>query len=346
VNRGARSNASDLDFWRIYRAIGQSKTPGGLDLLQMAFFPCNMFNCSRSLALNSIRSVSIPPPTRNDVPPSSTGTNRFLCYFAHRTFSFCGDTPFEIRRHPHVLWSTIPPRYELRAVPAQVGANMKNATILAALALCALLPTTNAQAQMARVPTPKGIFNPVVGSGAEYEIDKKDGTKSTLQIAIVGKESAEGKDAYWFEISADDPRGGTIVAKDLIVVDGNSSHVAKLVMLMPGRGPIEIPMGMAEHTPMAQPPPEDIRTHADDLGSESVTVPAGTFTCEHYRGKDNDGTDVWVSKDVPPYGLVKMADKNKDQTVLLIKTDKNVQDKITGTPTQFNPSMMMGRTPQ
>jgi hypothetical protein len=224
---------------------------------------------------------------------------------------------------------------------------MKNMTIVAALTIGSLFAATSARAQTSRpqIPTPKGIFNPIVGSGAQYEIDKKDDSKTNFEIAIVGKESAEGKDAYWFEVSADDPRMGTLVVKELLVVDGNTSHPTKMVMLMPGRGPIEIPIGMGSRMPMAQPPPEDIRNSADDLGSESVTVPAGTFSCEHYRGKNNDGSDVWVSKDVPPYGLVKMTDKDKEQTVLLTKMDKNVQDKITGTPTPFNP-MMMGRGPQ
>ncbi len=225
--------------------------------------------------------------------------------------------------------------------------DMKNLTFLAALFLCMLFAATNAKGQMGRpqMPTPKGIFNPVVGSGAQYEIDKQDGTKTNFDIAIVGKEQAEGKDAYWFEVSFADPRMGTMVMKELLVVDGSNSHAAKMVMLMPGRGPVEMPLGMGGHAPMAQQPPEDIRNNADDLGSESITVPAGTFTCEHYRGKNNTGDDVWVSKDVPPYGLVKAIDKDKSQTVVLTKVNKDVQDKITGTPTPFNP-MMMGRGPQ
>ena len=186
----------------------------------------------------------------------------------------------------------------------------------------------------------QGIFNPVVGSGADYEIDKKDGSKNNISIAVVGKEPAEGKDGYWLETTADDPRMGTIVMKMLLVVDGNSSHAAKMVMQMPGRRPIEMPMGMGGRMPMAQQP-EDIRDKADDLGSESVTVPAGTFTCEHYRGKQ-DGDDVWVSKDAPPYGLVKMVQSDKSTTMVLTKVESNVQDKITGTPQPFNP-MMMGR---
>jgi hypothetical protein len=141
----------------------------------------------------------------------------------------------------------------------------------------------------------------------------------------VGKESVEGKDGYWVEVSSDDPRMGTIIAKELLVVDSNSAHITKMVMQMPGRDPMEMPTGMGSGMPLTQQP-EDIRNSAEDLGSESVTVPAGTFSCEHYRGKNGDGTDGWVSKDVSPYGLVKMTQKDKGQTVVLVKLDKNFQD--------------------
>ena len=84
----------------------------------------------------------------------------------------------------------------------------------------------------------------------------------------------------------------------------------------------------------------------DDLGSESVTVPGGTFKCEHYKGRNSDSsTDVWVTKDAPPYGLVKMVDADKQQTVVLVKTEKDVHDKITGTPVPFDPALF-GRGPQ
>jgi len=218
---------------------------------------------------------------------------------------------------------------------------MRNIRIAVIFVLCSPFLVTSAKGQMGpQIPTPKGIFNPVVGSGAQYEVERKDGSKTTFEIAIVGKESAEGKDAFWLEASADTPRMGTMVMKELIVVDGNTSHITRMVMLMPGRGPMELPVGMGARMSATQPP-EDIRSKADDLGSESVTVPAGTFTCEHYRGKNNDG-DAWVSKDVPPYGLVKMTDKDKEQTVVLTKTEKSFQDKITGAPAPFNP-MMLGR---
>ncbi len=82
----------------------------------------------------------------------------------------------------------------------------------------------------------------------------------------------------------------------------------------------------------------DIANKAEDVGSESVTTPAGTFTCEHYRAKDGSG-DGWVSEKVVPFGLVRYQDKN--QTITLVKAVTDAKEKITGTPQSFDPMKMM-----
>src|SRR5207245_5147976 len=51
----------------------------------------------------------------------------------------------------------------------------------------------------------------------------------------------------------------------------------------------------------------DARDRAERVGNESVTTPAGIFTCEHWRLKDGSG-DVWISDKVAPWGLVKMTE--------------------------------------
>ena len=84
-------------------------------------------------------------------------------------------------------------------------------------------------------------------------------------------------------------------------------------------------------------PHADVRSDAQDLGSETITVPAGTIVCEHYRSKD--GGDVWLAKDVAPWGLVKS--QGKDTTMVLVKVVNDAKDKIVGTPQPFNPMMMM-----
>jgi len=198
---------------------------------------------------------------------------------------------------------------------------------------------TNAQVGMRGGPPQfHGVWNPVVGHGGVYEMTGSDGKKTTMQIAIVGKESVEGKDGFWMEMSFENTDRGEMVIKHLIVLDGQQTHVVKAVMQMPGMGPMEMPMQMLQR---ASSQSSDVRNEGQDLGSESVTVPAGTFVAEHYRAKD--GGDVWAVKDVPPWGLVKF--QGKDSSMVLIKIITDAKDKITGTPQPMNP-MMMGQRPQ
>lgn len=203
----------------------------------------------------------------------------------------------------------------------------------AALFLSMALP---AGAQMfGRPQIPRGVFNPVVGAGAEYEMQGSDGRKTTLDFAIVGKESVNGQDGYWMEFTfAGTPMGDMVVKTLAVVTDGNMV-TTKTIMQIPGRPPMEMPAQM-QGTKGANL--ADIRNKADDLGAESVTTPAGTFSCHHYRMKDGSG-EAWVSESVHPFGLVK--GENNGSSTVLVKTMTDVKDKITGTPQPFNPMMMM-----
>jgi hypothetical protein len=86
---------------------------------------------------------------------------------------------------------------------------------------------------------------------------------------------------------------------------------------------------MMERAGTSSTQPADIRAQSEDVGAESVTTPAGTFACEHYRAKDGSG-DTWVAKGVPPYGLVKY--KGRDTEMSLVRVITDAKDKITGTP--------------
>lgn len=208
-----------------------------------------------------------------------------------------------------------------------------------------LLLATAAAAQMGmgmRPAMPRGMFNPVVGAGALYEMVGQNGDKTTMQIAVVGKESVGGKDGYWFETTMTGMRQGEIVMKSLTVLDGSNTYVARMIMLMPGYPPMEMPEQMLRMH--GQPQPADIRSQADDLGTESVTTPAGTFVCHHYRIKQGTG-DIWVTDKVSPYGLVKQ--QGNGSTMILLKVISDAKDKITGTPQPFNPAAMgMGGPPE
>jgi hypothetical protein len=200
---------------------------------------------------------------------------------------------------------------------------------------------TAASAQMGNFSAPhvSGFWNPVVGEGAEYAMQPAKGDKTDMQITVVGKESVGGKDAYWYETSFN--RGsGQMVIKQLKVLNGADTQTSRTIMQMPGRPPMEMPAQMTHQD--SSPQTADVRTGGEDLGSETITVPAGTFTCQHYRSKS--GGEVWISQKISPYGLVKF--KSSDTSMELTKVITGAKDQITGTPQPFNPQMMMQQQQQ
>jgi hypothetical protein len=213
--------------------------------------------------------------------------------------------------------------------------------LVAAFALALPLAAQMGMGMNPRVPNLSGIWHPVIGSGAAYEMTGRPGRKTTMELTIVGKEDVEAKTAYWMESSmANSKSGGEMYAKFLMVAGDTGIVASKIIMQMPGQDPMEMDssaMNTSGH-PAPQPQPSDFRDKAELVGTESITVPAGTFSCEHYRMKDGSG-DAWISNKVSPWGLVKM--QGKDSSVVLTKVITDAKDHITGTPTKFDPTQMM-----
>jgi hypothetical protein len=198
----------------------------------------------------------------------------------------------------------------------------------------------SAQMGMRPAPMPRGLFTPVVGAGAEYEITSAEGRKMTIEFAIVGKEVVNGHDGYWMEWTTT-TMGGNMIMK-VLAVPGDTTAMTRTIMQMPGRPPMEMPPQMASRM-NSSGMGFDIHSAADDLGTESVTVPAGTFSCEHYRMKNGSG-NTWVSTKVSPFGVVKH--EGTDSTMVLTKVVTDAKDKIVGTPQPFNPMQMIQQPPQ
>lgn len=218
---------------------------------------------------------------------------------------------------------------------------MKSLNRMAIGGLLCLVCALGAQAQMGMgggPPQLSGLWNPIVGNGAAYDIQSKNGDTNSMEVTIVGKEAVNGSDGYWMEMAMSGPkmRGGMIM-KFMTVLNGTETHTSRMIMQMGGGQPMEMPMQMVQSRHKDQP--VDIRTSAEDVGSETITVPAGTFKCEHYRAKDGSG-DTWVAASVYPWGMVKHV--GTDSTMVLTKVITDAKDKITGTPIPFDP-MKMGQ---
>jgi len=216
-------------------------------------------------------------------------------------------------------------------------------TILTTLVVAALAIPVAAQFGP-RAPEMRGMWNPVVGNGAAYQIDGRDG-KQEMDIAVVGKEDYQGQPGFWLEMSfAAAAAKGMGAMKMLMVMSPTNGGAKRMIMLMNGEAyefPMNSPM-MAGKAAKAENMDITKGNGAQLVGTESVTTPAGTFECQHYRTTDPPG-DVWVSPKISPWGLVKS--QGKDSNMLLVRLITDAKTKITGPVKPFDPMAFAGQRP-
>ena len=202
----------------------------------------------------------------------------------------------------------------------------------------AFASSTSAQMGMDlfKKPTFTKVFHPVVGQGAEYQSTSKRGSTdktSIMDMGIVGKESVAGTDAYWMQMVLNSDSGQSVVAKMLL--NPADFQSARVIVQMPGRPAMEMPVNMTgANRDKAASSMQDWKS----VGTETITVPAGTFSCQHWKN-DTNGSEVWTSDKVTPFGLVK--ETGNDHSMVLMKVLSDYPDRITGPVQKFDPQMMM-----
>ena len=212
------------------------------------------------------------------------------------------------------------------------------------LALAALLcASAAAHAQMTglnafKKPNIADLFKPAVGNGAVYETQRTDqegAPKQPLEMTVVGKELFEGRETYWQEFAHTDARSGSLgYAKMLMTKDDFQPH--RMIVQQPGQPAMELPLhaGMPERMHM---PEEEALEKWHLTGSENITVPAGTFSCQHWK-KDEGVGDVWTTGKISPFGMVKYI--GSGETMVLIKVITDAKDHLTGPVETFDPEEM------
>lgn len=187
-----------------------------------------------------------------------------------------------------------------------------------------------------RPPDVAGVFNPTVGSGASYEMTKHDGQKLTFDMAVVDKDASGG---YWVEYGMTIPKmNGTVYSKTLMAKQADDVIIQRMIVQMPGRPPMDMSSMMSMKGMESQNAKADFRNSAQNMGTESVTTPAGTFSCQHWHNA-KDGTDVWISDKVSPWKLVKMT--GTSNSMILVRVISDAKTHITGTPVSME-QMMQG----
>jgi hypothetical protein len=215
---------------------------------------------------------------------------------------------------------------------------MKRRQIVLLAAAGCLGMTSSVSAQLGsnifKKPNITDIFKPVVGSGGLYEMQRADPQKppTQMEMTIVGKELVDGQQGYWMEMGHQESKTGQMVYSKLLVT--NDFQMKKMVFQRPGGTAMEMPFDPTEKTKnhMAE---EMEKWHK--VGTETITVPAGTFSCAHWK-KDSGVGDVWVSDQVTPMGMVKSI--NSGMSMVLLKVITGATDHITGPVTKFDPQAL------
>jgi hypothetical protein len=227
---------------------------------------------------------------------------------------------------------------------------LKRASILLIAAVLVagvpLLAQQRGGGMMGMMPQMNGMWNPVVGSGATYEMTGKDGKKQSITIEIVGKEDSNGQSGFWLEILMSDPKGQQFVIQDLMVKSGDQVTPTRMIIQQAGQPPMEMSMAMMGMMaargggPAPTPSSADVHKGAEVVGTESITTPAGAFECEHLRGKD--GGNIWLSPKAGPWGFVKAVSAD-NTSMILVKVITDAKSHVVGTPQSMDSMMGRGR---
>lgn len=216
-------------------------------------------------------------------------------------------------------------------------------TVMAAVTLACVTPLTlTAQSAAAICQSLGKDFT--VGQWVQYQMTGSQipGGSAELQFAIVGTEEVAGQEHYWFELKMNSSQG-TYVSQFLVpAFPYEPKDIQAVVMKMGDQPAMKMPkemLGMMQQMGN-QNQVMDITKRCDDveeLGWESVTVPAGTHRALHLKVNDGSG-ELWVTNELP-FGMVKWVG-TKGEEMALKDHGKGAESSITETPQEM-PGMPM-----
>jgi len=197
--------------------------------------------------------------------------------------------------------------------------------------LCLAAPAAQAQN-----PCAQYVKFPAAGRWAEYRavFNKKD--PSAFRYAVVGVERREGTEYTWFEwkMSGASPDQSFVYQMLLPQSPLQMGQIQEVVMKQGSRPAMKISgmmMSMIRGQMEKSSLFKDLCKDVTLVGSESVTVPAGTFKALHYRSEKNR-TDSWVSPDLP-FAMVKSVGENHE--IRLTGQGDGAESSITETPQEM-----------
>lgn len=188
---------------------------------------------------------------------------------------------------------------------------MKTRYLLGLLLLCACCGGAGAQGMMSDVMSGK-LVNPQVGAFAWYNLrDDTTGKEYFLRQAIVGEERVKRKDAYWLETELIPKVGFPSVYKMLLTGPASDPDNVHRLLVREGAGAVqEISIDVEKGKGEVEEVPRKL------VGVETIELPGGNVEAEHYTFEENgQKSELWISEQVPPMGLVKMTTAQGQMTL-------------------------------
>jgi len=177
-----------------------------------------------------------------------------------------------------------------------------------------------------------------VGQWASYTVTGGKANGDQMRFAIVGTEKRGDSTLYWFEIShkgADAAQNGVM---QMLVpnFDAQGGGIRGMIMKMGAQPAMRMPEQMISMMGQrsGQNPALEITRRclaAQVIGTETVSVPAGSMSTLHLKG--SDGGEAWMSSDVP-FGIVKVITKD-NATMVLTGRGMDAKSSITETPQEM-----------
>jgi hypothetical protein len=210
--------------------------------------------------------------------------------------------------------------------------------VISIFSILFFIHSANAQFEKGSGPKFYSDFKPVIGGWSEYQMTERGGSTSKMKIAIVGKEG----DAYWYETVIETKKGGQSISK--MLVSGNpedQKNIKRMIVKMGNEPAMEMPIQMLQGSAEEQ----EQKGKTIDKGTESIKVPAGTFSTRHIQYQYEELVeDIWIYKDISPYGVVKS--KSKDFEMVLLGYGTGAKTQITETPQKFEMPKMPSMPPR
>jgi hypothetical protein len=209
---------------------------------------------------------------------------------------------------------------------------LKKSVVLALAGFVVLASGLQAQDRAALC---SAVGNATAGDWASYDFtDAASGTNGSLRLAVVNRDASDS----WYEMKASTPEGEVLIQMLVPAFPFTPDQVTEVIFKAPGQPAMRLPsqmLGMMKDQ-MAGNPMFDFAENcaaAEDLGKETVKVPAGSFEAFHIRNPADQG-EAWISLDVP-FGMIKAVG---EATVILTGYGDGAVSSITEEP-QTMPGM-------